>query len=1287
MNDVQIQRARQAAERRLSDVLTVLLPGHDDELIEELRTDLGPGWPRLPVALPLRPVTPVGAPASEGDAADARGAAGEGSPQDAPAAAEAVRAALTGRRRTALGELVDAARRAGALDAALALDLLEHAAPARLLPGLLADADDPDGLVPARLRALTGRHLAADPARWAAVRDTLGAHRGTLSELFAAVAPEPAPRPRATPRRATATAPAAPPASGNPPRTTWTALALLLAHADPADTGAVLERLPDPDLHRLLGSGSLPPAGLVDAVTDHGGPLARTALAGHPLADARLLKRLVAADDPTVNATAYHHPRATPSLRRSIAAGTPQTPGRTEPVPLDLPTLLGTGEGRAAAASGAGAASETGAGDHAPAADLPAPKLRPLLASGDPMLVAAALTLAPRRIVVRWALLDVWRHRGPEAVRPLLDDPALHGTVPRTMAREITAALDDPAGAARLLATGEPYDDPDALVGRLHRHRSTDTITTLLNEPYAHDFPTLMAGHLAAPYMPAAAAELLRHEDATDEDRRVLRTTVLNDLWRGPGPIAGRTTDPAERLATESLGHGAEEWALECVRAGLLDPGLLLDTAHPAAPALTCLRGLVVAGELPAPVATRLTGLSRAHLGSRAAWAELLAALGEFPGTLTELLERSGAAAPADPPPTVLPAPEEPAEPHVPRLFPYGRDRCAALAAIDLLITLDADSPSATDLPSAAVPPVPDDPAVLAFLARTAVADRPGPMPRWLVDAWPAAGVEDPDLHFGGGESDATYLAGIMDEAALFEAFPALLLALAPHDWQNTALLAAAGTALTRRLERELGADAGAWLRLLGFLHAQPADTRLTWSALLDGARTAPDGDPAELARAADAALAADLDQHRVLPWLPALALAHAGPDALAAVLPAVGASLPRVIARQLRKLDNRPPGAVAHLARTGGAATVTELARFTHPPLPEEAVRLVLERADPAAVAALLAQHPDAAVQLRAAAAPVPGLVDHLSGVSADRLVGGIMSPRIAMIEEAMKRTKPYVGLPEQLLGALNLARLGGREGLRQCLDSGDLGPSAASSVRRALRSADPVATLEERTAKEFTTARLVKRLRDLNTWEGRTLERYRALPYAFDWDVLEAEHARQPFAVWSQLIDHPATPEEVALRHRAVLRAPDVIRWWDTPALFAARTAQGVGRLDDGPLAVVLDEALRRGLLTGRDLIHRAVPGARVLRYLSGALAREDSPWEPVADAADALAELVRAADPADWGRLYAGLTGQLAGWKDGVTVARLLDAAAGGQADGRAGDRAEEPSAPAWGYRTGA
>ncbi|MGW0185779.1 hypothetical protein ACWDV7_08520 [Streptomyces sp. NPDC003362] len=507
-----------------------------------------------------------------------------------------------------------------------ALQAVQGARPARSVAARVAATGGADDETATYLRKLTKRHLAADAARWCWLHDALVEHRGSLPELLAAP-PESA-------------APAVPSVSGGTlrapaPRSVHDTLGLLLEHTEPRHAAAAFAALPERVTTELLAGGTMPAPALVTAVVDHGDMHTRAALARHPRLDTRILARLVAVGDAQVAAAVYRNPRTTQSLRRTIAQ-------RLDTVELD-DTLR--------------------AELTAPHGQAPRTWLAPLLGSGDPQLVAAALRWGVRHVAQQYALLRIWERTGPDAVRALLDDPATAALLNRAVVDAVTEALAAPDGDGprQLRAQGEPYEDPARLPALLAGARGTSTLRDLLSEPYAHDLDALAAAHAATPFMPKACEELARHEAASDAQRHLFRLSVLNEPWRAGGRRAGNITPPVRRLAQEELDDSAAVWAQGMAAAGLLDPVELIGTARPAVHALAALARLAERDLLGTAAAAKLQALTQAHLGERArAWAALDALLPGHGGTVAELITEAGkapdeAAAQGEPPAAVAP--------------------------------------------------------------------------------------------------------------------------------------------------------------------------------------------------------------------------------------------------------------------------------------------------------------------------------------------------------------------------------------------------------------------------------------------------------------------------------------------------------------------------------------------------------------------------------------------------------------------------------------------------------
>ncbi|SEF50036.1 hypothetical protein SAMN05216223_101132 [Actinacidiphila yanglinensis] len=696
------------------------------------------------------------------------------------------------------------------------VEALEQARPARTAAARIAAAGGADEVAAGRLRTLVRECLGGSGARWLAVHDALAGCRGTLPALLADASP---PQPAAPSGGLTAPV----------PRSVQETFALVIGHAAPEHAAAALAAIPDRTLERLLSAGALPGPALVAAVTEHGDSRTRVALARHPRIDTRVLARLLAVGDGTVGAAVYRNPRATPSLRRTLAH-------RLDAVPMDEAL-------RAELAD--------------PGSGVPRTWLVPLLGSGDPQLVARALGSGVRAVAQQYALVRVWERGGPEAVRALLGDPGVAPHVSRSVRAAVTAALAEEAGEDTpgvalhcLREQGEPYADPGRLPGLLAATRGTSSLRDLLLEPYAQDLPALTEAHAKSPFMPTASEELARHEEASDAQRLLFRLSVLNEPWREGGRRAGNITPPERRLAAEELDDGAVWWAEGMVAAGLLDPVELIRTARPARHALAALaavdrRGLVTDGAV-----AELRSLTDAQLGDRElSWAAFDRLLPGHGGSLRELITEAGrtaapaeSAAPAGPgepgagsaaqdPGAVDPGTLDrdsgaPAEPYTPPPTPRRDHERAALAALDLLRSL---------APAGMACPDPVDPGVLHFLAHHDQVDAPGlATPVWLARACAAAGVDArgggpwytaPGLarvratqpqSWGSGAMliEHAYVQGILPADELPSLLPALRMLLLPHDWRRLSFAEAWRRALARLLRTELGTDPDAWLRL-----------------------------------------------------------------------------------------------------------------------------------------------------------------------------------------------------------------------------------------------------------------------------------------------------------------------------------------------------------------------------------------------------------------------------------------------------------------------------------------
>ncbi|WP_256106539.1 hypothetical protein [Streptomyces sp. ODS05-4] len=1155
------------------------------------------------------------------------------------------------------GRSADAPNRVGGC----ALRAVERTRPARSVAAEVAAAGGADDRAALLLRRLTGRHLGPDTARWRGVLAALAEFRGSLPELLAA-APE---------------APVADGALRPPsPRSAHRTLGLLLAHAEPSHSAVALAALPEPVVAELLAGGAVPADGLVTAVVDHGDTRTRAALARHPRLDARVLARLVAVGDGRVAAAVYRNPRATPSLRRAIVA-------RLDTVPLDeaLRAELTAPHGR-----------------------VPRSRLAPLLCSGDPQLVVAALRQGARQAAQQYALLRVWERSGPDAVRALLADPAAAARISGPVAAAVTAALAAPdgSGPCRLRARSEPYEDPARLPALLAATRGTSTLRDLLSEPYAHDLDALAAAHGATPFMPGACAELARHEAASDAQRRAFRLAVLNEPWRAQGRRAGNTTPPTRRLAEEDLDGSAAAWAEGMVAAGLLDPVALVRAARPAARALAALARLAERDLLDPAARAELHARTEAGLGKRQrAWAALDDLLPGYAGTLAELIAEAGraaggegagpasaAAAGAAVPATAGdgPPPEPPPSPRT----PYWRERVHALAALDLLYALAPDGA-----------PLPEDPAVLRALAGYERGTAPGlAVPRWFAAACAAQGVpachDDvtttgpdparlrrlPETHGSGAQhTERAYVQGLLPADELLTLLPAHRLLLLPHDWRRLAFPDAWRAALARRLRSELGTGADAWLRLGAVVAVSEAAAEgLTWDRLLERARGAVPSAASGTRPAGKGAPGTPDEAIRLLErgnhlwtWPTGALLCLADAEVIDAVLPRLGPDGPWLLAAYLLRHDRTPLTVLDRLLAGRDRDALRVLAAQSRLLVRSGAVERLADLDDPEVDFALLrcGNTPAAVVRrIVARSRPGPGRLTLGARVLADWRAAGtplpaggldwLSSAEADLVEELLARQGSRRGLGHQLRGCLSLFEHGGGDRLARLAGRGVLGRSATTVCAKALASDDPAAVLRARLDRELAPDGLVRRLRRArHAAHARDLVQSLPPGEPADWAALDRAHAREPLPYWGDLVRLDGVPEDVRLRHAALLPEPDRDGLPGGTRLTRERARHGLGGHSLCAPTAQLDGLLGSGLLDAQDLVRRAAPAAWLLAYLGAAARRTDAP-PAAAEARTLVAGLVRSAlggDPAAWHRTAERLIGVAPGWGPVSTVRELL------------------------------
>ncbi|MEV5321629.1 hypothetical protein AB0K92_28960 [Streptomyces sp. NPDC052687] len=1162
-----------------------------------------------------------------------------------------------------------------------ALTVVQRVRPARSVAAEVAGTGGADEEAAAWLRQVTGRHLGADGTRWRDLHDALVGYPGSLPELLAA--PPAPPESDGTLR---------PPA----PRSVHRTLGLLLQHAEPRHAAAAFAALPDRVATELLAGGTHPAPTLVTAVVEHGDSRTRAALARHPRLDTRVLARLVAVGDAEVAAAVYRNPRTTQSLRRTIV-------DRLDTVPLD-PALR--------------------AELTAPHGRTPRSRLAPLLGSGDPQLVMAALRTGVRQVAQQYALLRIWERTGPDAVRALLDDPAATAWLSRAVAATVTEALAAPDGDGprRLRARCEPYEDPARLPALLATTRGTSTLRDLLSEPYVHDIDALAAAHASTPFLPAACEELARHEAASDAQREAFRLSVLNEPWRTAGRRAGNATPPARRLAEEILDDSAAVWAEGMAAAGLLDPVELIGTARPAARALAALARLTERGLLGTAAVAELRALTRTHLGERQpAWAALDLLLPDHGGTVAELIAAAGKTADestapeppaahgtparaeptaertAAPRPAADPAPRTSASPSPGPAAPtprprHRRERTHALAALDLLYSLAQDDA-----------PRPKDPEVLRALAGYEPATAPGlATPDWFARACATHGIPaSPDgaaykapglaqvrarlpetYRSGARHMERAYVQGVLPADELLSLLPAQRLLLLPHDWCRLAFAEAWRAALARRLRAELGTDPDAWLRLAATVTAsQAASEDLTWAQLLEraqsGASPAPRPGPGiGRPRPATPDEAIELLEHgdHLWAWPEGTLLCLADPEVVDAVLPRLGPDGPWLLAAYLLRHDRTPRAVLDRLLADRDPDALRVLAAQSRWMERSGAVERLVELDDPDVDLALLRHwnpwpvvhrivtrsRPDA----RGPSLGARVLADWRAGHSA-RPAGGLRwlcSAEPDLVEELLQREGTRLGLGHQLRGCLSLFEHGGADRLARLAARNVLGRSATTVCAKALASPDPAAVLRARLDRELAPEKLVKKLRRArHAAHARDLIESRPPGESVDWAALEAAHAREPLPYWQDIVCLDGVPEDVRLRHAALLPEPGPDGLPGNARLTRERARHGLGGQYHCAPTTQLDGLLTAGLLDGADLVNLAAPAARLLAYLGAAARRTDAPPQ-TAEARTLVADLVRArlgTDPAAWQRVAERLTGLDPGWDPNFTVEALLTA----------------------------
>ncbi|MGW0940235.1 hypothetical protein [Streptomyces sp. NPDC002666] len=650
---------------------------------------------------------------------------------------------------------------------------------------------------------------------------------------------------------------------------------------------------------------------------------------------------------------------------------------------------------------------------------------------------------------------------------------------------------------------------------------------------------------------------------------------------------------------------------------------------------------------------------------------------------------------------------------------PFRSTERSAVAAIDLLRRLAAEGDGGRA-------PVPREPEVVRFLGATHRTHWPAATgcPDWLTESWAACGFPERDprgphpehipdraevleqLRF---ETDRTsrgltgsrkaaavatwlspfYLGGIVTAADVLEVLPARLSMPVRVRWQASRVRHAIERELRTLLTGALGTDPQAWLRLLTAVErtCRPTSDRpdITWPQLLElaGAVEPDPGvllptrdleDPRTFVRRGRRKPAADELFDATWWWPSGEVLRRAESAALDLVMPALPRGTGVLLAQYVVAVRHgTPPGVLRHLLDAGDREALLVLARGMD--------------LDGRTAVPLLALG-DQDIHLSVVNTWARVTPDQRHQALTDPVVD--LAPRVAEIlslvhHECLRAREPelieaaFAGhgrkkfkVQEHLTGCLSLLRAGGPARLSALLATGRVSPAVGRICTKALAAPAPGAALRARAQREFTTPKLVARLRRVSRSSGATDTAQLMLLFdgwGVDWPYLEAEHAREPFAHWAPIVNRPSTPPEVLARHtdaaaqdhqrgRAVCRSDD-------PVIARGILSNGIryGSTPDGPVDL-LDRMLDEGVITADDLVRVAGQGPCVLQYLGDARHRADAPGA-VAEALARIAVLVRRHLPVDdeaaWHRLYARLAAQSPHPLQEGTIESLLTAGA--------------------------